>query len=161
MTDSLADSGSVQSGDDGGPIDGAALLDEIDEFLGQYVIYPNEHMQHAHTLWCAHTHLMDCWQSTPRIYFRSPEWSSGKTRALEACEHIVYRGFLALNMSSAYLIRKLGVSHANRPTVLYDEVDTIFGPKAKEHEDIRGVINAGRRKGAIRQMHPRQSAYNC
>ena len=129
--------------------DGAALLDEIDKFLGLYVIYPNEHTRHAHTLWCAHTHLMECWESTPRIYFRSPEWGSGKTRALEVCEHIVYRGFIALNMSSAYLIRKIGASISERPTLLYDEIDTIFGPKAKEHEDIRGVINAGHRKGAI------------
>jgi Protein of unknown function (DUF3631) len=34
------------------------------------------------------------------------------------------------------------------PTVLYDEVDTVFGPKAKENEDIRGMLNAGHRKGA-------------
>ena len=31
---------------------------------------------------------------------------------------------------------------------MFDEIDTIFGPKAKEHEDIRGFINAGHRRGA-------------
>jgi hypothetical protein len=31
---------------------------------------------------------------------------------------------------------------------LFDEIDCVFGPKAKEHEDIRGFINAGHRKGA-------------
>lgn len=128
------------------PIGGAALLDEIHDFLGQYVIYPNEHMQRAHTLWIAHTHLMELWDSTPRIYFKSPEPSSGKTRALEVSEHLVLRGFIALNMSPAALIRKLGDNAENRPTLLVDEVDTIFGPKAGEHEDIRGVINAGHRR---------------
>ena len=34
------------------------------------------------------------------------------------------------------------------PTVLHDEIDTIFGARAKEHEEIRGVINAGHRRGA-------------
>jgi hypothetical protein len=32
-------------------------------------------------------------------------------------------------------------------TILYDEIDTIFGPKAKENEDIRGFLNAGHRRG--------------
>lgn len=127
-------------------IDGAALLWEIDRFLGEYVIYPNEHMRHAHTLWIVHTHFMELWDSTPRIYFKSPEPSSGKTRALEVSEHLVLRGFIALNMSPAALIRKLGDKPENRPTLLVDEVDTIFGPKAAEHEDIRGVINAGHRR---------------
>jgi hypothetical protein len=67
-----------------GSIDGAALLDEVDAFLGQYVIHPNEHVRHAHTLWVGHTHLMDCWESTPRIAFLSPEPASGKTRGHRA-----------------------------------------------------------------------------
>lgn len=134
--------GNPQSGD------GAALLDEIDSFLGQYVIYPSEHMRHAHTLWIAHTHFMDCWSSTPRIYFRSPEPGSGKTRALEVCEHIVSRGFMALSMSSAYMFRRVA-DDSGRPTILYDEIDTVFGPKVGEHEDIRGFINSGHRKGAV------------
>src|SRR5208283_3662704 len=32
---------------------------------------------------------------------------------------------------------------------LYDEIDTVFGPKARDNEDIRGMLNAGHRKGAI------------
>lgn len=128
-------------------IDGAALLDDIDWFLEQYVIYPTEHARHSHALWCAHTHLMECWESTPRLYFKSPEPGSGKTRALEVMKHIVANGLLAMDMSSAYLIRRISTNP--QPTLLYDEIDTVFGPKAKEHEDIRAVINSGHRQGAI------------
>ena len=32
--------------------------------------------------------------------------------------------------------------------MLYDEIDTVFGPRAKENEDIRGMLNSGHRKGA-------------
>jgi hypothetical protein len=35
------------------------------------------------------------------------------------------------------------------PTILYDEIDTVFGPKAKENEEIRGMLNAGHRNGAM------------
>ena len=31
---------------------------------------------------------------------------------------------------------------------LYDEIDTVFGPKARENEEIRGLLNAGQRRGA-------------
>jgi hypothetical protein len=32
---------------------------------------------------------------------------------------------------------------------LYDEIDTVFGPKAKDNEEIRGLLNAGHRKCAV------------
>jgi hypothetical protein len=35
------------------------------------------------------------------------------------------------------------------PTILYDEIDTVFGPKAKDNEEIRGLLNAGHRRGAV------------
>lgn len=54
----------------------------------------------------------------------------------------------AINCTPAYLFRRVA-DPVGRPTVLYDECDTLFGPKAKEHEEIRGVINAGHRKGAV------------
>jgi hypothetical protein len=34
-------------------------------------------------------------------------------------------------------------------TLLYDEIDTVFGPKARDNEELRGLLNAGHRKGAV------------
>src|SRR5207237_292588 len=54
----------------------------------------------------------------------------------------------AINVTPAYLFRK--VSDPNGvPTVLFDEIDTLFGPKAKDNEEIRGILNAGHRRGAM------------
>jgi hypothetical protein len=33
-------------------------------------------------------------------------------------------------------------------TILFDEIDTVFGPKAKDNEDVRGLLNAGYERGA-------------
>lgn len=99
-------------------------------------------------LWIAHTYLMDCWESTPRIGFLSPEPASGKTRALEVTEPRVPRAIYAVNVTSAYLFRKVS-DPEGLPTILYDEIDTVFGPKAKDNEDIRGMINAGHRNGTV------------
>lgn len=125
----------------------ASILDEIYTFLGRFVSYPSEHAKVAHTLWVAHTHFMDKWDSTPRIAFLSPEPGSGKSRALEITETLVPRPIESVNATPAYLFRKIS-SPEGLPTILYDEIDTIFGPRAKENEELRGVINAGHRKGA-------------
>ena len=91
---------------------------------------------------------MECWESTPRIAFLSPEPASGKTRALEVTEPLVPRPVHAVNTTSAYLFRKVS-DPEGLPTILYDEIDTVFGPKAKDNEDIRGMLNAGHRNGAV------------
>src|SRR5829696_8327076 len=128
-------------------VDGAALLDEIEAFLFRFVAYPSEAARIAHTLWVAHTWFMDSWESTPRIAFLSPEPGSGKSRALEVTEPLVPRPVHAVNTTPAYLFRKVS-DPVGPPTILYDEIDTVFGPKAKDNEDIRGMLNAGHRRGA-------------
>jgi hypothetical protein len=125
-----------------------SVLDAIDTFLGRFISYPSTAARHAHVLWIAHTWLMDAWESTPRIAFMSPEPGSGKSRALEVTEWLVPRSIHAVNTTPAYLFRKVS-DPDGRPTILYDEIDTVFGPAAKgNNEDIRGMLNAGHRKGA-------------
>lgn len=127
---------------------GCPLLDEMSGYLARFVAYPSEHARVAHVLWIAHTHLMECWESTPRLGFLSPEPGSGKTRALELTETLVPRPVEAVNATAAYLFRKVS-DPDGLPTILFDEIDTVFGPRAKENEDIRGILNAGHRRGAM------------
>lgn len=133
--------------ENGREIDGATVLDEVEAFLRQFVAYPSDAAVIAHTLWIAHAWLMDAWESTPRIAFLSPEPGSGKSRALEVTEPLVPRPVHAVNTTPAYLFRKVS-DEDGAPTILYDEIDTVFGPRAKDNEDIRGMLNAGHRKGA-------------
>lgn len=127
---------------------GAEILQQVFDFLGRFVVFPSEEAQTATALWAVHTHLMDRWESTPRLAFLSPEPGSGKTRALEILDLLVPRPVQPVNSSAAYVFRRVA-SDDGPPTILFDEIDTIFGPKAKENEDLRGFINAGHRRGAI------------
>lgn len=124
------------------------LFDDITDFLGRFIAYPSEYCRVAHTLWIAHTHLMDAWESTPRLAFLSPEAASGKSRCLELTELLVPRPIEAVNVSPAYLFRKVACE-AGLPTILFDEIDTVFGPKARGNEELRGLLNAGHRRGAV------------
>ena len=61
---------------------------------------------------------------------------------------LVPRPVETVNATPAYLFRKVA-DLAGLPTLLYVEIDTVFGPKAKDNEDVRGMLNAGHRKGAF------------
>lgn len=124
-----------------------AITMDLYAYLGRFICYPTEEAHIAHALWCIHTHLMDQWDTTPRIAFLSAEPASGKSRALEITQEVVPNPVLTVNTSPAYLIRKIG-DEEGAATILYDEIDTVFGPKAKDNEDIRGLLNAGYKRGA-------------
>ena len=140
-----ADNDTVEADPD---TDGVALLNDVHAFLGNFIAYPSSHAHTAHALWVVHTHMMDAWESTPRIAFLSPEPGSGKTRALEISELLVPRPVQAINVTPAYLFRKVGADEG-LPTILFDEIDTVFGPKAKDNEEVRALLNAGHRRGAV------------
>src|SRR6516225_6626164 len=126
---------------------GAAILDGVFVFLKRFIAYPSEHASIAHVLWIAHAHLMPAWESTPRIAFLSPEPASGKTRSMEVSELLVPDPVAAVNVTPAYMFRKCG-SDSGPPTILFDEIDSVFGAKAKENEELRALLNSGHRRGA-------------
>lgn len=128
--------------------EGAAILNDVRSFLSRFIAYPSEHAKVAHVLWVAHAHLMGAWESTPRIAFLSPEPGSGKTRAMEVTELLVPNPVAAVNVTPAYLFRKVG-GEDGPPTILFDEIDTVFGPRAREHEELRALLNSGHRRGAV------------
>ncbi|QZA13628.1 DUF3631 domain-containing protein [Mycolicibacterium holsaticum] len=124
----------------------AQLLDEIESYLARFVAYPSDHARVAHVLWIVHTWFMDLWDNTPRLAFMSPEKESGKTRALEVTEALVPRPLFSVNATPAYIYRKVA-DPSGLPTILFDEIDAVFGPNAKGNEELRAFLNSGYRPG--------------
>jgi hypothetical protein len=120
------------------------LLDELAGFVRRYVVL-SEAQTAAVTLWILHTHTFAAAEATPYIAITSAEPESGKTRLLEVLERLVARPLTTSNISDAALFRSIST---RQPTLLFDEIDAIFGPKARDREDMRGLLNAGYRRGA-------------
>ena len=118
------------------------------EFLGRFVVYPTKHAQIAHTLWIAHTFVMDAWESTPRIAFLSPEPASGKTRALEVTELLVPNPVEAINVTPAYLFRKVGTRRGRRRSSLMRSIPSLVR-RPKTTKIFAALLNAGHRRGAV------------
>ncbi|MFF4623859.1 DUF3631 domain-containing protein [Nonomuraea jabiensis] len=122
---------------------GAALLDRLRAALTRYVILPSSEAADAVTLWIAASHGQPAWAHAPRLVIRGPEKRCGKSRLLDIVEATCHQPFITVNSSSAAVYRSIT---DDPPTMLVDEADTIFGPKADGNEDLRGLLNAGHQR---------------
>lgn len=127
------------------------LLDDVDQLLGRFVAFPSEGARWSVSAWVVHCWTLEAHESTPRLALLSPEKGSGKTRTLEVLELLCPGPLHTVNVSAAALFRKVA---EGRCTLLLDEADTYLGlGTAQQHEDLRGLVNAGHRRGAV--------AYRC
>jgi hypothetical protein len=120
-----------------------AVLDDVGTFVRRFVVMSDAQAD-AVTLWIAHTHAVDAAETTPYLAITSAEKRSGKTRLREVLELVVHAALSASNISDAALFRAV---EKLTPTLLLDEADAVF--KAREREDLRGMLNAGYRRGAV------------
>jgi hypothetical protein len=125
----------------------AALLVEIAETIGQYVVLTSDQLA-AVALWVAHTWAIEAADATPYLAVTSPEKRSGKTRLLEVLEFLVPKPLRASSISEAALFRIVADTEEGRSAILLDEADALFNPKTN-HEDLRKLVNAGYRRGAV------------
>ncbi|MFG3152412.1 DUF3631 domain-containing protein [Streptomyces sp. NPDC048219] len=119
------------------------LLDELRSAIGKYVVLPSEEALTALTLWVAATHIQTALQYAPRLAVVSPTKGCGKSRVLDVVHETAHQPMITVNTSPAVIYRVIGT---NPPTLLVDEADTIFGPKAGDKEDLRGLLNAGHQR---------------
>ncbi|UCC17964.1 MAG: DUF3631 domain-containing protein, partial [Dehalococcoidales bacterium] len=129
-------------------IDLATLLDNVEQFIRKYVVI-GEAEGVALTLWIAHTHTFAAAECTPYIHITSAEKQSGKTLLLETLSLLVARPWLTSRVSAAVLVRKVD---RDTPTLLLDETDTVFKTEKEYAEALRGLLNAGYRKGGVASM---------
>lgn len=128
------------------------VLDDTAGFISRFVAFPSPECVDAVTLWVVHSHAIEAFDSTPRLALLSPEKGSGKTRMLEVLDLLVPDPMHAANLSAAAIFRS--ISAKPRTVLLADEADTYLGLRvAKDHEELRGLVNAGHRRGA--------KAYRC
>ncbi|MBQ1120505.1 DUF3631 domain-containing protein [Streptomyces sp. B15] len=123
--------------------EGAELLSELRAAIGRYLVLPSDEALTAVTLWVAASHLQPVLQHAPRLAIVGPTKGCGKSRVLDVLAETVHRPMITVNTSPAVVYRIIG---KNPPTLLVDEADTIFGPKAGDKEDLRGLLNAGHQR---------------
>jgi hypothetical protein len=128
------------------PFDGdlATLLDDVRAYVARFV-FADACALDLLALYVLHTHAVDTGRTAVYINLTSAEPGSGKSTVLEILELVVRMPVLMEAMTStAALFRLLDKT----PTLLLDEVDTVFSPRPGDKtEEMRGILNSGYRKG--------------
>jgi hypothetical protein len=82
------------------------------------------------------THCFAAASNAAKLWIKSAERRSGKTRIMEILSHLTPRAVRADSITAAMIPR---VIEGRQPTLLLDEFDTLI----KDNEALRGVINSG------------------
>jgi putative DNA primase/helicase len=122
----------------------AIALDRIVNLLRRYLVLP-EYGYETIALYVAQTYMVHSVGTfAPLLILRSPEMRSGKTTTMDLVGELVQNPLAAANASAAALYRFMNDQKA---TLLLDEVDAYLAQKTEQSEAVRGIINAGHRKG--------------
>lgn len=128
-----------------------ALFNQVRDFITTYAILPGEHYADILALYVLHTWAFDASRTTPYIYITSQGPGSGKTRVIELLQEVCKGALKFDGMTGATAFRLI---EARRPTMLLDEVDTIYS--GAKNEDLRGVLNSGyKHNGSIPRVDPK------
>jgi hypothetical protein len=120
-------------------------LEAVAKFVRRFVVLSDDQLV-ALALWIFHSHAFEAADVTPYIHISSPLKRCGKSLLLNNVLRLLVREpLLSVNISDAALFRAI---EKLKPTLLLDEIDAIFGPKARDREDLRGMLNAGFERGA-------------
>jgi len=118
------------------------------EFVGRFVVL-SAHARIAVALWIVHTHAFPAAIETGYLQITSPQKQCGKSRLLEVLDLLVARPWLTSKTSAAALVRKVA---KDAPTLLLDETDAAFGGEKEYAEALRGILNAGHRRGGVASL---------
>lgn len=124
------------------PVEGAALLHEIEGTIRRFIICEPETATAA-ALWIAFSWSVDVVDVAPLAVITAPEKRCGKSQLLNLIARLCRRPLVASNISPSATFR---VIEAHTPTMLIDEADAFM----RDNEELRGILNSG---------HTRQSAY--
>jgi hypothetical protein len=118
------------------------ILRDISDLLERYIVFSSAKEPSVIALWIAHTWVLDAFDYTPYLNIRSPEKQCGKSKLLDCLSLLVAKPLPAVSASQAALFR---IIEQKRPTILLDEVDTIFSGKKKDDnsEMLRALLNTG------------------
>lgn len=127
-------------------VDTAELLTAVQAALEKYVIFASAYQAVAVALWVLHTYIVESFDVTPYLHVSSATKQAGKTRLFDVLFRLVAKPWMTGGVSAAALFRKI---ERIMPTLLLDEVDTLFGDDPEMTSSIRGILNTGYSRSGV------------
>ncbi|MGH9402122.1 MAG: DUF3631 domain-containing protein [Terriglobia bacterium] len=125
-------------------VDFGNALEDIEKFIGQYVILPAQATL-TMSLWVIATYLFDAFDAFPYLALLSPAKRCGKTRTEEVLELVVSKPWRGTTPTEAALFRYI---ERETPTLLFDEVESLSRRQKSERDQaVLSILNCGYKKG--------------
>jgi len=96
--------------------------------------------------WILHTYVFEAAEFTPYLHITAPEKECGKTNLMDLLAAVAAKPVTSSGTTPAALVR---IVHAMKPTIFIDEMDALLKGSRESAESIRGILNAGFRRGGV------------
>ena len=128
-----------------------SALDEGRQFAGEILWMPAYALD-ALTLICGASHVLDMWNTVPRVLATSQNGMSGKTTLLDVIHLLGDNTWDGTGATSASIRARF--NERAKPFGVVDEISMIFGTSGLrgENNDLAKVIRIGYRKNAVISM---------
>lgn len=121
------------------------VLDDVVAHNKRFIYHADESTHDLIALWVAHSHGLDKWDYSGRLYIHAPVPGVGKSAQAKVIERMTPNGHRTVGTSAPGLFRAIAQS---RPTVFLDEADNQFSPTGgRDKADVTAVINGGYEPG--------------
>lgn len=135
------------------------VLDDVVTYNKRFVYHQREETHWLMALWVAHTHGLDLWDYTGRLYIHAPQPGVGKSMQAKVIQMLCPNDHKTVGVSAPGLFRAIDMG---RPTLFIDEADNQFSPYGgKDRDDVTAVINGGYEPGnyVVRSVGGRSVSY--
>jgi hypothetical protein len=121
------------------------LLEACRAFINRYFVVLEEQAVIMAT-WILHTYVFEAAEITPYIHITAPEKECGKSNLMDLLAAVARVPAQSSGTTPAALVRLV---HAMKPTIFIDEMDALLKGSKESAESIRGILNAGFRRGGV------------
>ena len=131
----------------------AELLDAIVRFVRRYV-YLHDDQEAIVACGILHTYIYGKFEYTPYLRITAAEKACGKSKLLDVIGCLVNGPCKSDELTPAVIKR---IVHAQHPTLLIDEIDSMFQKNKDMAAALSGVLNGGFKYGAVSRLCDGQS----
>jgi hypothetical protein len=135
----------------------AAVLEVARAEVGQYIVADPTQLDMA-VMWSLHSHFVHHASIdiaiSPRLLIGAPAAGCGKTSLLEAVGELTAGGLELSSISPAAFFR---LNDAQKPTLLIDEIQSLFGRRGGNPE-LEGLLNASHRRRSAKAIRIEEQA---
>lgn len=116
------------------------VLDDMLAFHRRFVHHEDDNAHAIVVLWSVHTWVVQSFSRTPRLYIHSPEPGCGKSTQGDLIRFFSYKPIGLVGTTAAVIYRLID---KEAPTLIIDEVDTVFSSNQPGTDIIKSILNAG------------------